>query len=69
MKQTNINEQYSTSQFNFYEKLHYVYEDQDNIDCKSEIQEKNHDLQSRFNEYVNDIRYKRSSTFIRYKRK
>ena len=44
MKQANINAQHSTSQFNLYERLHYIYKDQDNIDCKSEIQKKDHDL-------------------------
>ena len=37
MKQANINAQYSTSQFNLYEKLYYVDENQDNIDYKLKI--------------------------------
>ena len=37
MRQTNINAQHSTLQFNLYKRLQYIYEDQDNIDYRSGI--------------------------------
>ena len=69
MKQINIDAQHSTLQFNLYERFHYIYKDQDNINYKSKIRKENHDLQSKFNEYINNIRYKQSNTFIRHERK